>query len=193
MSSFVGHFSAGVAVYLSHSRWSNKEERRLLPLFVLLAVMPDFDYFALWLFRIDQEPRFTHSFTFCLAASLFVWLPLHYRYGAGARTLVALSLAACSHFILDLLVGVHPVPIFWPLPLPEIQSPVGLLPSAGHLNPTNYYLWRNLLVECGVLFPAFVFLVAAARAVPLQQAFPRFAALLPIWLAFLSWSIWLHA
>jgi len=189
MSSFIGHLGAGVAVYLSHSRWRNRQERRLLPLFALLAVIPDVDYFGWWLFKVSQEPRFTHSLVFCLAASALPWSVLR----GGARTFLALCLAACSHPLLDLLVGVHPVPVFWPFPLPEIQSPVGLLPSAGHLDPANYYLWRNLLIECGVLMPAFALLVAVARATPISVALPKVALLLPIWLAFLSWSILVHA
>jgi hypothetical protein len=31
MSSLIGHLSAGVAVYLGHSRWSDKKARGLLP------------------------------------------------------------------------------------------------------------------------------------------------------------------
>ena len=193
MSSLVGHLSAGVAVYLGHSSWSNKEERHLLPPCVLLAVLPDFDYFALWLFNVVQEPRFTHSLAFCLMTSAIAWFVLRLRHGSGVRTLVALSLASCSHPILDLLVGVHPVPIWWPFPVPEFQSPIGLLPSAGHLNPANYYLWRNLLIECGVLLPTFAFLVAVSRAVPIRASWPIGAILLPIWVAFLSWSIHVHS
>jgi len=84
-------------------------------------------------------------------------------------------------------------PFFWPFPGSEIQSPIGLLPSAGHLNWANYYLWRNLIIECGVLLPAFAFLVAAARAVPIRASLPKAAIFVPIWAAFLTWSIQVHS
>lgn len=193
MSSFIGHLSAGIAVYLGHSRWGSRQERHLLPLFALLAVLPDFDYFAWWLFKVGQEPRLTHSLVFCLTASTLTWLLLRAWHGVEARTFALLCLASCSHPLLDLLVGVHPVPVFWPFPLPEVQSPVGLLPSAGHLNPANYYLWRNLLIECGVLLPVLALLVAAARATPIRVALPKVAVILPIWVTFLGWSIQVHA
>lgn len=192
MSSFVGHFSAGVAAYLGYSRWSKREERVLLPVCVLLAVLPDFDYFAFWLFRVGQDPRFTHSLVFCLTASTFAWLALRRRHVGGIGTLFALCLAACSHPALDLLVGVHPVPVFWPFPVPEVQSSIGVLPSAGRLDPRNFYLWRNLLIESGVLLPAFAFLVAVARTTPVRTALSKGLILLPIWLAFLVWSVRIH-
>jgi len=193
MSSFIGHFAAGVAVYLGHSTWANKPERRLLPVFILLAVLPDFDYFALWFFKVSAQPRFTHSISFCLVASTLAWLCIRQLHGRSAKTLVALAIASCSHPALDLLVGVHPVPILWPLPLPEVQSPIGLLPSAGHLSLTNYYLWRNLLIECGVLLPAFALLVAFVRRAPFRAMLPSAMLLLPIWVAFLGWSVHVHA
>jgi len=193
MSSLIGHLSAGVAVCLGHSRWSNKKARCLLPLFALLAVLPDFDYFAWWFFKVGLVARFTHSLVFCLTASALAWMLLRPWHGGRPRTLVALSLASCSHLVLDLLVGVHPVPVFWPFPVPEVESPIGLLPSAGRLDPANFYLWRNLLIECCVLFPAFALLVAAARTVPLRVVLRKGAILLPIWVAFLIWSVRIHA
>ncbi len=165
----------------------------LLPLFILLALLPDFDYFSFWIFKINAEPRFTHSLAFCLAASTLAWVCLPLA-GLERRltALLPLSLASCSHLALDLLVGVHPLPVFWPLPVPEIQSLVGLLPSAGHLSPGNYYLWRNLAIECGVLFPVLAFFIAVTRKTLLTTRLPKAGILLLIWIAFLAYSIHIH-
>jgi inner membrane protein len=193
MSSLIGHLSAGAAVYFGQALPGIAQKRWALSVFMLLAVLPDFDYFALWIFKVSAEPRFTHSLMFCLAASTLVWLCIPFREaGRKPATFLALSLASCSHLLLDFLVGVHPVPILWPLPFPDIQSPIGLLPSAGHLSPTNYYLWRNLTIECGVLFPAFAFLVAV-RKFALTSVVKRGAVFLPVWLAFVAWSVQVHA
>lgn len=160
---------------------------------LLLAVLPDFDYFAFWFFGIDSEPRFTHSLAFAACAAALVWVILNMATQREGRVaFVALLSAAGSHAVLDLLVGVHPVCVFWPLPLPELQSPIGLLPSAGRLSLTNFYFWRNLLIECGVLFPLLACWVAIRREVARRLLLTWGAVLLPLWLASLIWSIKVH-
>ncbi len=62
---------------------------------------------------------------------------------------------------MDLLVGVHPMPLFWPLNSNLIVLPFGVLPSAGKLNIFNHYFWRNLVIESGVLLPIITFFVPA--------------------------------
>jgi membrane-bound metal-dependent hydrolase YbcI (DUF457 family) len=163
-------------------------------LFVFLAVAPDFDYFALWIFGIHYYPRFTHSLLSCvsIAVATYVLLRVLKPYSRAGIGLTGLIAAACSHPLLDLLVGVHPVPVLWPFAKRELWSPFGLLPSAGGLDPRNFYLWRNLLVELGVLLPFLAGVIALARRVPFRLIAPRVLMLGPLWGAFLVWSIRLH-
>jgi hypothetical protein len=64
-------------------------------------------------------------------------------------------LGGLSHLALDFLVGVTPLPLLWPLGSTAFVSPVGILPSAGRIQLSNYYLYRNVLIEVGVLAPIF--------------------------------------
>ena len=61
-----------------------------------------------------------------------------------------------------------------------LASPVGLLPSAGHLDPTNFHFWRNLLIERGMVLP----ILAAMR----MRGAGRYGAL-SIAASFLGWSL----
>jgi hypothetical protein len=74
MSSFAGHAAAGAAIYLSRHRLDDRQAPwMLLPLLVLLAVSPDADYLALWLFKVHPAPRLTHSLAYCLAVAALAW------------------------------------------------------------------------------------------------------------------------
>ena len=191
MSSFLGHASTGVALFLSQSTLRSPAARFGLPACVVLAIAPDFDYFAYWLFHVNSEPRWTHSLLFALAASLLVRQALRLS-GDAARTISwpILAAAACSHMLLDLLVGVHPVPVLWPGP--QWTSPIGLLPSAGRIDPGNYYFWRNLLIECAVLMPVLALGVALARKIAIRRMAVPFAILAPLWIVFIAWSLAIH-
>jgi inner membrane protein len=85
-------------------------------------------------------------------------------------------------------VGAHPVPLFWPL-AGGVSIPAGVLPSAGSLAFDNFYLWRNLLIEIGVLGPVFAFLIAASGRRRLRELAGWTLLVLPAWAAFLTWSI----
>lgn len=193
MSSFFGHASVGAALFLGQTRPLAPRALPGLGLLILLAILPDFDYFAFWLFGIDTEPRWTHSLLFALAASSVAWIGTRRARPELAFPFWVLAAAACSHPVLDLLVGVHPVCVLWPLPLPEWQSPVGLLPSAGSMNVKNFYFWRNLLIETGVLMPLFALYVALRRKVPFRRVRLIGVVLLPVWLWFVFWSVQIHA
>lgn len=62
-------------------------------------------------------------------------------------------LAGLSHLVLDLLTGVNKLPLLWPFSTESFKLSFGLLPSAGGINLFNYFLYRNLLIEVGVLIP----------------------------------------
>ncbi|MEM9567034.1 MAG: hypothetical protein AAF974_01910 [Cyanobacteria bacterium P01_E01_bin.34] len=59
--------------------------------------------------------------------------------------------AGISHLVLDLLVGVSPVLALWPLSQSPWVLPFGVLPNAGRLQWGNYYLYRDLMIEMGLL------------------------------------------
>lgn len=84
------------------------------------------------------------------------------------------------------------MPLFWPLHLPEISSPLALLPSAGRLRLDNFYLWRNLLIEMGVLLPIAALCLALTRRVPWRVIARNAAWLAPLWIFFVTWSIRIH-
>lgn len=189
MSSLIGHAAAGVTVYLATNRSRPPAAHAALLTFTLLAICADFDYLGIWLFHYSPTPRITHTLIFALVAAVIAWLatrPIRKR-GSAHLPFVALLAASLSHPLLDLLVGAHPLPLFWPSANADVSVP-GILPSAGRLAVNNYYLWRNLLIELAVLLPAFALLVAIARQVPRHILAPRALLIAPFWLAFVVWS-----
>ena len=162
-----------------------------LPAFVFLAVCPDLDYFAIWWWHTQPTLRVTHALLFAVATSLLMWgltAPLRSRSLANVP-FPALLLASVSHPLLDLLVGAHGLPLLWPFTDREVALPFGLLPSAGRLALDNYYLWRNLLIELGILVPLFGLLVGLARGTAPRVLARNAAFVLPLWLAMLAWSV----
>lgn len=193
MSSFVGHIAAGTAVYLTHHRLDDRQARWALPVLVLLALSPDIDYLPHWVLNLHPSVRFTHSVLFCLAMSALAWAactPLRWRHPQALTPWMVLS-ASLSHLLLDTLVGAHPEPLLWPFTATEVLWPLGLLPSAGHLHWGNVYLWRNLLIECGVLWPLLAVAVAGARR-SLTRHPMAWGVGLPAWGACLAWSLAIH-
>lgn len=191
MSSFVGHAGAGAATFLAAYRWSNRASRAVLPAAVALAISPDLDYLALWLLHTHGPLRLTHSLLFCLLAALAAWwlLPRLTAVRHDVRLLLVLSAAACSHLLLDWLVGVHGLPLWWPLDHHAYVSPIGVPPSAGRVDVGNRYFWRNLLIECGVLWPMLLAVVALCRGVRLRTMLRAGLPVLAAWAVFVAWSV----
>lgn len=165
MSSLIAHLAAGATAYACRrSTASPVPDVPVLLACLALAVLPDLDYLLWWAMRIAVEPRITHSLGFAAGSALLAWLLLRGWRTARPRSLaLTLLAAAVSHEALDFLVGVHPSPWLWPVDAQPFRSPLGLLPSAGRLDLGNPYLWRNLLIEMGVLGPAMLALCAARR------------------------------
>lgn len=165
MSSFIGHTLIGYALGTRKQIGSTRDTASwLFP--IGLAISPDIDYLALWLLGYRGDVRYTHSIGYCLLGALLVWgikafiLPNF----MDKISVEALFMASFSHLILDLLVGVHPMPLFWPLNSRLIVLPLGILPSAAHINVKNYYFWRNLFIELGQLLPMTMLIVPRFRA-----------------------------
>ncbi|WP_312237925.1 metal-dependent hydrolase [Stenotrophomonas sp.] len=185
MSSLVGHACAGLTAYLCWNARARAPSRWAMAPFVFVAVCPDLDYLAVWLLGYGASPRVTHSLLFALIMAVAV---NRVAKAGGVPLAVPWLLAASgSHPLLDLLVGAHPVPLFWPLQAGA--SLPGVLPSAGALKPGNVYLWRNLLIELGVLLPVFTALVALARGTPMRRWRTWAVCVAPVWVAFVAWSI----
>jgi membrane-bound metal-dependent hydrolase YbcI (DUF457 family) len=123
----------------------------------VLASAPDIDYLVPALGSpAHQGSRITHSIAFSLILPLFsVGVIYSVKALKSRRRLLSMCavLAGLSHLVLDFLVGVTPLPLLWPLDSAAFASPVGLLPSAGRIRLSNYYLYRNVLIEAGVLAP----------------------------------------
>jgi hypothetical protein len=187
MSSIAGHAAAGITAYLCCNRGRTASSRWALAPFAFLAVCPDLDYLAVWLIHYDATPRFTHSLAFGMGTALLVhWAA---RTSTNARLPLGwLMAASASHPVLDLLVGAHPVPLLWPFGA-ELAVAVGVLPSAGAPSLGNYFLWRNLLIELGVLFPVFALMVAVSRRVSMGRLVAWAACVAPVWGLFLGWSL----
>ena len=169
MSSFVGHSLAAWTIHKSSGFFLNKAPTRLnrllwLGWLIVVAVAPDLDHFIPALHSsVHEGLRITHSLLICqilpVLTTLFLWIWGQKAFGSllPARALliagVKVSLVGFSQIILDLLVGVTPLPLLWPFSSQMFKLPFGVLPSAGKLQLSNYDLYYNLFIELGVLAP----------------------------------------
>lgn len=159
MSSFVGHSLAALTIFSFKGFGARSLRLAWLAWLLILASAPDVDY----LFRILSSPfhqgvRITHSVAlglalpFCTIVVLFfLRLPKDIFKVLSAQAVGA----GLSHLILDFLVGVTPLPLLWPVSMTAFRLSFGLLPSAGRIDFLNYYFYRNLLIELGILVPLF--------------------------------------
>jgi hypothetical protein len=160
MSSAIGHALAGLTIYSCHKTPGLKGRRWVwLGWLILLALLPDLDRLIPFLHQSNHhEVRISHSLFFALIlpfVTIFVLFILGERgQRLRVRSLQAIA-AGWSHPLLDLLVGVVGIHLFWPFSWQLIKLPWGILPSRGALYLTNYYLYKNLLIELGVLLPLF--------------------------------------
>lgn len=195
MSSFLGH---GLAAYtlFSLDGWKRPAlgwRAMWLGWLLVLACAPDIDYLVPALGSpAHQGSRITHSIVFSLILPLFSVGVLYFVKGLKSqRRLLSICavLAGLSHLGLDFLVGVTPLPLLWPLGSTAFSSPVGILPSAGRIQLSNYYLYRNLLIEAGILAPSYY----VARALYLGEINTRNRARMFVWLlvagCFVVWSV----
>ncbi len=167
MSSIFGHALIGAAIGNNVESKSAAEKLTLCLFYVALSIAPDLDYLPTWLLGLNMEPRYSHSLGGCFLISalglIFAKYCLH-RLLTGLSTALIFA-SPLSHIFLDFMVGVHENPIFWPFINATYASSYGALPSAGRLSIANLYLWRNLAIEIGILFPLALLISATGRRV----------------------------
>lgn len=112
--------------------------------------------------------RITHSIVFSLIPSVLIIVALLLlRIKNAVSYILPTILAGLSHLILDLLVGVTPLPLLFPFSYQQFNLPFGILPSAGKIALDNYYFYRNLYLEIGVLIPLFSCLYLLSKKINL--------------------------
>lgn len=193
MSSWIGHGIAAVTVYVSDKGVKRNRSEVFWALWlVVVAIAPDVDYVLAFLRVGEEQARLTHSI---VGAALLPVLTIvaGLLYGWRGKLLLTRALqvlaAGLSHLVLDLLVGVHPMPLFFPLTLTLYKLPFGILPSAPLARLDNPLLYRNLFIEFGALAPLPIILFLLRRPA-MFPSFRRFA--IPLLglcaLAFMAWA-----
>ena len=167
MSSFLGHSLAAATVYVAteftlpvakEKSWLKSDRLFWLGWLIVVASIPDLDYVVhAWNSTNNQGLRITHSTLFSLIAPCLTiaWLWLGKRQHIGKK-IIQVVMAGLSHLALDLSVGVTPLPLLFPFVKIPFKLPFGILPSAGRIDLDNYYFYRNLWLEMGVLLPLFI-------------------------------------
>lgn len=198
MSSFIGHSWVSIATYAITQQWHAAEDSRpkwpWIAWLLVIASLPDIDY-RIAAFRVQQANqtlRITHS---CFGALLIpvctilgLWLLGHRGHAFKLRSLQVV-LVGLSHLILDLFTGVSLLPLLYPLSMQGFKLPFGLLPSAGRIQLTNYFLYRNLFIELGVLVPLSISLLLSVQGVAqFSKRRIAIAAGLIISIGFMIWA-----
>ena len=162
MSSVIGHSLVGWTIFANsndrdHNAINSRYSFLWLGWFILVAIVPDVDYIIPFIHPSSHEGlRITHSILFCQILPLFTLIYLQLKRKSKKtikKYIIPLILAGFSHIILDLLVGVTSLPLFFPFSDHIFKLPFGILPSAGKINLFNYYFYRNLAIELGILIP----------------------------------------
>jgi membrane-bound metal-dependent hydrolase YbcI (DUF457 family) len=176
MSSFIGHTLAGLTTYavtqqLQTYRLTESRQFDWIWLIWLLVVASilDIDYLipALRIREDNQTLRITHSLIGAIlmpgCTILGLWL-LGKRGKSFKFQSLQVVLVGLSHLLLDMLTGVSALPLLYPFSLQAFRLPFGLLPSAGRIRLTNYFFYRNIFIELGVLIPLSISLLLSIRS-----------------------------
>jgi inner membrane protein len=195
MSSFFGHSLAAYSLAsVTRDRPGPASQRFVWAgWLVVLASAPDIDYLIPALnSQAHHGLRITHSVAFSLILPLCtaVILCIACRDGRKIKSLsVCAALAGLSHLMLDFLVGVTPLPLLWPFSAAVFAAPIGILPSAGRVQLSNYYFYRNLVIEMGILAPVLYVAREVYRGAIGARNRARIIVLLMIAGNFIAWSL----
>jgi inner membrane protein len=194
MSSFLGHSLAAysLASAVRQSLASPSWRLSWAVWLIALASAPDIDYLIPALnSSAHHGVRITHSIAFSLILPLCTVVALYLARSPEpqCRSLsICAATAGLSHLVLDFLVGVTPLPLLWPLGDAAFVSPIGILPSAGRIRVLNYYFYRNLFIELGVLAPILYVARGLYRRELSVENRARIIVLLFIAGCFIAWS-----
>ena len=185
MSSIVGHCIVALGVERSLRQQDESLKTAWFIAFAIAACIPDIDYLLLWM-GFYYPIRVSHSFVMALAFPMLMIVMSRVALGSVSRRFaIGVMISGSSHILLDLLVGVTANPIFWPFTSVEISLPFGILPSAGALKLDNFYLYRNLVIELGILLPLLIAVIFLKQKKSISAILLTLAASTP----FLLWSI----
>ena len=191
MSSFIGHGLAALTIGKS-LEWKTGYKSFLFwqACLIAAALAPDIDYALHGLNAPNNGGvRITHSIAFSLLVPFggIIYLAFAHRKNI-VRGGLQIILAGLSHLFLDTLVGSRQGdPLFYPFSTDGFRLPFGILPSAGKLLFSNFYFYRNLLIECGILIPICCLILSFAGKIKLNK--PALAGLMAILMIFLVWSV----
>jgi inner membrane protein len=194
MSSFVGHALIGVSI-LSNSRYTTISRMVVYSIIGgILATVPDFDYLIYWLSGYRSDIRYTHTLFYCLCVSGFTYMLIVYSTKSMVKDIHPLLfiVTPISHLVLDLFVSVHSLWLFWPFSNYPVEIPFGFMPSAGYLSITNYYLWRNLFIEMGILFPIALLVIPVSRKTIKNGGIGIKLGMAMVFIIFLIWGLGLQ-
>jgi len=185
MSSFLGHSLVGASI--GHLK---KKDLKWAVYFAFLACLPDIEYPIYWLTGKAPEIRWGHTIGFILIAWIASGLFLKLIRAKPLKILILLSGAVLgSHLIIDYLVGVYHNPLLFPFTKMGLTSPFGILPSAGKLDLSNYFFWRNSLIEMGILIPLILTIQLFLKRKQISHPLLKIIFSLFISVPFLIWSI----
>lgn len=174
MSSFLGHTLAAITIQALAKPYNSKSHLRVwLGWLVVIASAPDIDYIIpIFHPSSHQGMRITHSiFSSLLLPLSTIGILVLIRVGVQTLKICSLQviLAGLSHLVMDLLVGVTPLPLLYPWHLQLFKLPFGILPSAGRIQFNNYLFYKNIFIELGVLTPLFYSILIASKGNKILQ------------------------
>jgi hypothetical protein len=115
--------------------------------------------------------RYTHSigYTFLVGIGALFFRYTLLKNFLKETPLWLFFLLPFSHLVLDFLVGVHGNPYLFPFSSEVFVSPLGILPSSGRIDLSNYYFWRNLGIELAIFVPIVFLLQKRLRGILLRE------------------------
>ncbi len=166
MSSFIGHTLNTLGIYVNKQSSPERMAWRWALLWLgwlgFVGLAPDLDYVIpqLYATRLSMETdlRITHSWVgtlFFPLLTMVVLTQLPLQRETKRALSVQVILVGLSHSILDLLVGVWPLPLLWPFSATRFKLPFGILPSAPAFRLDNPYMYRNVFMELGIFLPLY--------------------------------------
>ncbi len=197
MSSFIGHTLNTIGIYAnSQPAKTERLDRRWALLWLgwltFVGVAPDLDYVIPQLhatrLSMATDLRVTHSLVGTLTfplLTIFVLAILPVKRATRQRLGIQVTLVGLSHVLMDMLVGVWPLPLLWPFSHERSKLPFGILPSAPAFQFENPYLYRNVLMEIGIFLPLYggIYLWQHARGWKRSGA-------LALWLCTAGFIVW---